>query len=205
MECGRSIVNHVKAFLVKEFGKYFIFKFSLFTISHASIRYQVISSTTDSLVSPTNLMNLGTFQPLGSLVYSIYSNKTDTNLAYVGLYWDRYGLGCFRPHGTNYFALFKLFCWTFLTTPSTIWFLFSSITLGLFWLIYSSCSLCVRGSIDRNPNCGCPWLIRSAKNSILYWICTLGRNRVWLLNEYLNMPSVVVFYNIIHMQQLQLI
>jgi hypothetical protein len=35
MECGERVVNHVKAFLVGEFGKYFILKFSFMAISSA--------------------------------------------------------------------------------------------------------------------------------------------------------------------------
>jgi hypothetical protein len=38
MECGASMVNNVKAFFVREFGKNFNLKFSLFAISPASVK-----------------------------------------------------------------------------------------------------------------------------------------------------------------------
>jgi hypothetical protein len=68
MECGGRVVNHVKAFFVREFGKYFILKFSLFAMSPASVRNLAICSTVDSLVSPANLVNFGILTPLGSSV-----------------------------------------------------------------------------------------------------------------------------------------
>jgi len=63
-----KVVNQMKAFLVREIGKYFNLKFSLFAISPASVRYRAICLTVDSLVSPTNLVNLGVFHPLGILL-----------------------------------------------------------------------------------------------------------------------------------------
>lgn len=57
-------MNHVKAFFVRKFGGNLIFIFSLFAISLASVWYQAICSTIDSLVSPKNLVNLGTFHLL---------------------------------------------------------------------------------------------------------------------------------------------
>jgi len=78
MEWGGNVVNQVKAFFVRELGKYFIFKFSLFAKSLASIRYQAIHSTVDSLVSPANLVNLGIFVFLGKSVSNTYSDNVDT-------------------------------------------------------------------------------------------------------------------------------
>jgi len=78
MECGASVVNHVKEFFVREFRKNFNLKFSLFPISPASVKYCSICSTVDSMVSPTNIANLGILQPLGSPVYKTYSDKGDT-------------------------------------------------------------------------------------------------------------------------------
>ena len=72
-----TMVNHVKEFLVRELGKYFILKFSLFAISHASIRYLATCSTVDSLVSLENLVNLGTFHLAGNYDYKTYSDKGD--------------------------------------------------------------------------------------------------------------------------------
>lgn len=80
MECGRNIFNHVKAFLVKEFVKYLIFKFSVFYIFSASIWYRVIGSTVVSLSLIENLVNLGTSHPLGNLVSNTYSDNGETKL-----------------------------------------------------------------------------------------------------------------------------
>jgi len=38
MEPGGNVVNQVNAFLVKELGKYFIHRFSLFARSHAFVK-----------------------------------------------------------------------------------------------------------------------------------------------------------------------
>ena len=64
-------MNHMKAFLVSELGKYFILKFSLFTKSPASIRYMATCSIVDSLVSTENFVTFGTLQPLGNSAYKI--------------------------------------------------------------------------------------------------------------------------------------
>lgn len=125
------MVNHVKAFLVREFGKNLIFKFSLFAISSASVWYRAICSIVDSLVSPSNLVNLETFHPLEISVWKTYSVKGDTkfglcNPAFKPFWarmvltiWDR----LFRP--------FKLSCWTFLTTSYASWSLPTMTTPGL--------------------------------------------------------------------------
>ena len=68
MDPGGKVVNHVKAFLVKELGKYLILRSSLLAISPASVRY----STVDSLVSPANFINLGTLYPLVNQ-YALYN------------------------------------------------------------------------------------------------------------------------------------
>lgn len=74
------MVNQVKAFFVREFGKYFIFKFSLFATSPASVWYLVTCLTVISLVSQVNLVNLGTSQPLGNFVCRRYSDIGETKL-----------------------------------------------------------------------------------------------------------------------------
>ena len=71
-------MNQVKAFFVKELGKYFIFKFSLFAILPASIKYRAMCSTVDSLLSLANLVNFGIFQFLGNSVINTYLDKADT-------------------------------------------------------------------------------------------------------------------------------
>jgi hypothetical protein len=60
-EFGGRVVNQVKAFFVREFGNYFNLRFSLFAKFPDSAKYLAICSTIDSLVSPTNLVYLGTF------------------------------------------------------------------------------------------------------------------------------------------------
>jgi len=55
------VVNQVKAFFVKELGKYLIFKFSLFVITHASVKYRAMCSTMDSLVLPNKFGKFGNF------------------------------------------------------------------------------------------------------------------------------------------------
>ena len=71
------MVNQVKAFLVRELGKYLILRLSLFDISPASIKYLAICSTVDSVVSPENLVNFGTFHLGGKSVCKIYSDNGD--------------------------------------------------------------------------------------------------------------------------------
>lgn len=61
MEYAGNLVNHVNAFFVRELGKYLILKFSLFVMSPSLVKYRAICSTVDSLMSPTNLVNLETF------------------------------------------------------------------------------------------------------------------------------------------------
>lgn len=70
-------MNHVKAFLVGELGMYFNFIFSLFAISPASVRYLSTCSIVDSLVSPENFVNFGTFLLGGNSDYKIYSDNGD--------------------------------------------------------------------------------------------------------------------------------
>ena len=67
IELGGRVVNQVNAFFVRELGKYLILKFSLFEISPASIKYLVTCSIVDYVVSPENLVNLGTLHLGGSL------------------------------------------------------------------------------------------------------------------------------------------
>lgn len=74
-------MNHVKAFFVREYGKNLIFQFSLFSISSTSFWYQAICSIVDSLVSLANLVNSGTFHPMGSYVYKTYPVKGDTKFS----------------------------------------------------------------------------------------------------------------------------
>lgn len=73
-------MNHVKAFLVREFGKYFIFKFSLLAISPTSVWYLTTCSTVDQFVSLVNLVKLGTFHPWGSFSCHTYCDSGDTKL-----------------------------------------------------------------------------------------------------------------------------
>src|ERR1051325_70164 len=68
MDPGGNVVNHVKAFLVRELRKYLILRFSLFAMSPTSVRYLAMCSTVDSLVSPANFVNLGILYPLGKSV-----------------------------------------------------------------------------------------------------------------------------------------
>jgi len=51
----------MKAFFVREFGKYFNLKFSSLAKSPPYVKYRVICLTMDSLVSSANLVNLGIF------------------------------------------------------------------------------------------------------------------------------------------------
>lgn len=62
---------------MRELGKYLILRFSFLSMSSASVRYQVIYLTVDSLVSPINFINLGTFHPLGSSVCNTYFDRGD--------------------------------------------------------------------------------------------------------------------------------
>lgn len=71
-------MNHVKTFFVGEFGENIILKLSLFVISSASVWYRAVCSTFDSHVSPGNLVNLGTFQALGSSACITYLDKGDS-------------------------------------------------------------------------------------------------------------------------------
>ena len=67
----------MKAFFVRELGKCLILRFSLFAISPASIKYLATCLIVDSVVSPENLVNFGTF-PLGDKsVCRIYSYNGD--------------------------------------------------------------------------------------------------------------------------------
>ena len=71
-------MNQVKAFFVMELGKYFIFKFSLFAILLASIKYRAMCSSVDSLVSPANWVNFGIYQFLANSDINSYSDKAGT-------------------------------------------------------------------------------------------------------------------------------
>lgn len=51
------MVNQVKAFFVREFGNYFIFKLSLFAMSPVSVWFLARCLTVDSLVSLEKLVN----------------------------------------------------------------------------------------------------------------------------------------------------
>lgn len=76
---------HVKVFLVIEFGKYLIFQFSLLAKSPALVWYRATCSTVDSLVSPTNLVNFGTFQPLENSGFLTYVDNGVYSLVWGGL------------------------------------------------------------------------------------------------------------------------
>ena len=77
---GGRVVNQVNAFFVRELGKYLILGFSLFEISPASIKYLATCSTVDSVVSPENLVNLGTLHLGGKSVCNTYSDSGDVKL-----------------------------------------------------------------------------------------------------------------------------
>ena len=62
---------------MRELGRYFTFRFSLFAKSPASIRYLATCLTIDSLVSPKNFINFGTFHLEGNYDYIIYSDSGD--------------------------------------------------------------------------------------------------------------------------------
>lgn len=79
-----NMVNHVKAFFVRELGKYFILRLSLFAISPSSMRYMATRSTMDSLGSPENLVNLGTFHLEAIPPAECTQIKGTYNLAYGG-------------------------------------------------------------------------------------------------------------------------
>src|ERR1051325_10409684 len=72
----------MKAALVRDEGKCFTLKPSLFAMSPDSDTYLAMCSTVDSPISPQNLVYLGIFHPLGFLVCKIYS---DNGEEYVGL------------------------------------------------------------------------------------------------------------------------
>ena len=74
MDPGGKVVNHVKAFFVKELGKYLILRSSLLAISPASVSYLPMSSTVDSFASPANFIHLGPLYPLGKSVCIMQSN-----------------------------------------------------------------------------------------------------------------------------------
>lgn len=158
MECERGVMNQVKAFLVWEFEKYFIFKFSLFAISYALVRYRAMCSIVGLLVSPENLVNFGTFHPLGSSTCNTYSDRAYTKFGLCRLILSRLWARMFWPYQPNYFSLLS-FLLNISDNFLDILVSISGITLELFWPIYSSSSLYVRGFIGRNPNCARPWLI----------------------------------------------
>lgn len=74
MEFGERLVNQVNAFLDSELETYLIIIFSLFSISTASLIYLATCSTINSLVSPKNFGNFGTFKLLGNSVRKMYSD-----------------------------------------------------------------------------------------------------------------------------------
>ena len=67
-DCGGSIVNQVNTFFVRELGKYFILKSLFTTKSPSSLWYLATCPTVDSSTSLVNLVNFGSFQPLGNFV-----------------------------------------------------------------------------------------------------------------------------------------
>src|SRR4051812_13205881 len=73
---------NVNAALVRDDGKCFTLKLSLFAMFPNSVRYLAMCSTVDSHVSSPNLVYLGIFQPLGFSIYTMYSAKGEE---YVGL------------------------------------------------------------------------------------------------------------------------
>lgn len=74
-------MNQVNKFFVREHGKYFNFKSSLFSMSPAPVWYLATCSMVDSSVSPANLVNLRTFHPLGNSVCKTKSGRAEE---YVG-------------------------------------------------------------------------------------------------------------------------
>ncbi|CAI8609274.1 unnamed protein product [Vicia faba] len=69
---------------MRELGKYFILKSSFTTKSLSFVWYLETCSTVDSSTSPTNLVNFGSFQPLGN---SVCNTKYGNGETYVVL-WD---------------------------------------------------------------------------------------------------------------------
>ena len=67
----------MKELFMRELGKYFILRLSLFGMSPPSIKYLATCSTVDSVVSPKNLVNLGIFVLGGVFACRIYSDKGD--------------------------------------------------------------------------------------------------------------------------------
>lgn len=132
MECAGRVANHVKVFFIRKLGKYLILKFSLFGMSPALVKYQAICSTVDSFISPANLVNLGTFHPLGSSVCNTYSANGDV---YFGLCRPMFIPFCAITLSTMTSRLFstnKFSCQTPWTTRSASWFRFTTRTGGSF-------------------------------------------------------------------------
>lgn len=113
------MVNHVKSFLVTEFGKYFIFKLSLLVISCALVWYLAACSIVDSFISSANLVNLRAFHPRVSYFCRTYFDIGDTKLGLLRtmlrIFWARICSTTFAI----LFCLPKLFCWTFLSSWPT--------------------------------------------------------------------------------------
>ena len=174
MEWGGRVVNHVKAFLVKELGKNFILKFSLLAKSPASTKYLAMCSTVDSFVSPANLVNLGIFTPLGNSVCNTYSDNGDTKL---GLCKPKFKPFCTKIVSTIWarlFCLSKRFCWIFPITSSAFWFLFTNTIPGFG-------STCWTGGSMLAAGCGAwaiciPGLlgICISWTGACIWICRIG-------------------------------
>lgn len=157
MKWRGSMVKHVKSFFVIEFRRYFIFKFSTLGMSHASIWYLKTCLTIDSFVSLENLVNLGTFYPLQSSVCWTYSDRGDTKLGLWRPMLRPFWIGICSTTFVMLFSPLKLFCWTFLSIWSASWFLLTIIGLGLFWPMYSSSFICMRGLVCRSPPYCYPW------------------------------------------------
>ena len=132
------MVNHVKAFLVRELGKNFIFKSSLFAKFPASAKYLAICSTVDSLVSPANFVNLGIFHPLGNSACNTYSDKGDTKFGLCNPVFKPFWAKIFSTKLAKLFCPATFSCRTCLRTLSASWFLLTKTTSG------SCCSLSMR-------------------------------------------------------------
>jgi hypothetical protein len=138
MECGASVVNHVKIFFVRTLRKNFNLKFSLFAISPASVKYRVICSTLDSLVSPANVVNLGILKPLGSSVCKTYYDKEDTKFGLCNPMFKQLRAITVSTKLAKLLRAPMFCCYRFLTTSSASWFLFTKTTSGCACIIGST-------------------------------------------------------------------
>lgn len=175
MECAWWVVNHVKAFFVRELGNYLILKFSLFVRSPASIKYREICSIMNSLVSPTNFVNLGTFCPIGSSVCKPYSDKGDVEFS------------LYRPMFTPFCTIILSNMGARLFSPNT----FSCRTWRTTWSVSWSRLTTKPGDRSASPDPPClttwgtnyfPWFIIFSSRtfpsfiiSLANWDCTMGQ------------------------------